>query len=388
MNNNDQTKILLIYVHKIDIIIIINKENILKKILFLIFDRVMAKRQFNNFLKNIPISMLPDVFMGINNSFKDPIYEKQWKCKSGIRLFSGVVIPENVNIKDINPRKTGKNNFIIITSRYKNKKDYIASEIITCVSCNFSLKLYYTKDNMCKIFCSNDRCHLDTCHLEKEARVPEKVKEFIFQQKKINPNITPGVLSKAITLNDDLGNYKVTNDKISNILKYMKKNDYTGNRVLDLLEITSKPYRSSISSVIHNDIIDNNNFRIILKSGEKCSKFFGEVVSNPAKVVGLDAQFKNNDKKKPIWVLVCQDDDFHTIPGYIIICSSNTSDDLSICLNIIKKDLEKEGIIWKSTIMIDKDATERKAILENDLKFILCEFHIIKLLKKLWKKVP
>ena len=36
--------------------------------------------------------------------------------------------------------------------------------------------------------------------------------------------------------------------------------------------------------------------------------------------------------------------------------------------------------------MIDKDATERKAILDVGLSFILCEFHVMKIFRPWLKK--
>ena len=74
------------------------------------------------------------------------------------------------------------------------------------------------------------------------------------------------------------------------------------------------------------------------------------------------------------------------MPGFAIFRAKSDSDHLTIGLTGINDYLQKIGLSWKATVIIDKDATERKALLNLGLSYILCEFHVMKIFRPWIKK--
>ena len=70
----------------------------------------------------------------------------------------------------------------------------------------------------------------------------------------------------------------------------------------------------------------------------------------------------------------------------LFFCAKSDSDHLTIGFAGINDYLQKIGLSWKAIVMIDKDATERKTLINLGLSCILCEFHVMKIFRPWIKK--
>lgn len=112
--------------------------------------------------------------------------------------------------------------------------------------------------------------------------------------------------------------------------------------------------------------------------------YFGEVVQKPYCLsnVGLDAIFKLNKLKWPVFALVTQDEAGHTWPIALALLSNNSGNAIKEFIKKVKDRAEGYVDKWRPTFMIDKDAAEREAVVDTGFDFLLCDFHV----QKLWRE--
>jgi len=126
---------------------------------------------------------------------------------------------------------------------------------------------------------------------------------------------------------------------------------------------------------------------IIIHFGSHLLERFNETVSD-TQIVGLDAQFVNNNLRRPLYVICAQDPiSFKTIPGFIILLARNDESHLSEALSHIKDFLLGMGKQFPPTFMIDQCITEKNAISKVGGNCLLCDFHFQKLMNSKLKSI-
>lgn len=75
--------------------------------------------------------------------------------------------------------------------------------------------------------------------------------------------------------------------------------------------------------VAYADLSKTSSFLLVLRSGPRCHEAFAERATAHDGVIGLDAQYKNNRNRIPIFVVTAQNAHYETLPGYCIVCSNS-----------------------------------------------------------------
>ncbi len=95
------------------------------------------------------------------------------------------------------------------------------------------------------------------------------------------------------------------------------------------------------------------------------------------KVVGLDGLFKSNKLRFPLYALGVTDERGHTWPIAVAFSSSSKHGEIARFLSVVRTKIEAElDIVWEPMVMIDHDATERKAVEKIRWPWLLCDFHV------------
>lgn len=289
--------------------------------------------------------------------------------------------------KVTNPRTTGSITFR--KTQDEHILNYVLIEYLGCTShvkCPVKIKFkhYCTPQQimMCDITYVKENIHSNessTQQKKKKLHNPQ-VKEFVETTVDSTPQYAPNLL--LIESERKFGNEKVPPLKIvqnwkRNFMKRkrMKRND------IQMIEDEFSDHSNFVKLYKKNQ-----DFVVIFRSNNYSFKIFSDTVQKIGSVVGLDAQYKQNTKYYPLYILCSQNSNFNTIPGFIFMASANTVFLISKALEEIKLYLIQRGIIFNSTIMIDKCKIEKEAADQNKIPTILCEFHIIKLIKPIWNK--
>ena len=119
---------------------------------------------------------------------------------------------------------------------------------------------------------------------------------------------------------------------------------------------------------------------IILHFGAKLlQNFIGTI--KETRIAGLDAQFCNNNLRRPLYVLCTQNPiSFTTIPGFVILMAHNDIIHLTRALELVREYLESCSCEFPKFIMINKCQIERSSIKNVGGNALLCEFHVQKLI--------
>src|SRR3990167_10122983 len=276
------------------------------------------------------------------------------------------------------PRKTGEWKFSLPANYHKKR---VAVEYLKCVSCGdcrIKLRLKYNAQKC--VIQSNANCH-SLLPFKKEIKiyqpVPQQIKKEIIEMR----NFSLIKMKPAHVYANLVGKYPQAlvpaQSKINDIIEYDEK--VSRNKMpINLTEFMQHP-----NFVFHESF--KNDFIIIFNSNPICFELFQQAVQDDRRQVGLDAQFKNNKERFPLYLLCSQDSAYTTVPGYIIMLSKNNSQLLSKAIKQIKLHLLELKVDWKAHVMIDKCKIERKSLVENDLHFLLCEFHFLKEIEKFFR---
>ena len=116
------------------------------------------------------------------------------------------------------------------------------------------------------------------------------------------------------------------------------------------------------------------SIHIIVPGGGLMSANFGEVLF-------LDGTYNTNRHGLPLIIASVEDGFGCTRIAQISLLTSECAESLSSALNFYKRN---SGRISPKTVMIDKDCTERAAILSvfPEADILLCRFHVVKYLKE------
>ena len=319
-------------------------------------------------------------------SGKHPETRAGWlKCK-WVKYSSGFKINCKARLSSkTNPRKSGQWPFDEC-----QKLDQYAIEYLQCNGnsgcdhtaeingkCAVKIKLVYKQGKQCEVYSNSVKPYHGKNFVPTQF-LSDRDKIKIDKQTSINRGTKPTQMHKYLIKNGCTG----TKTQISNYIYYKNNKNFTANYWNDLYTYTTR-FKNFIypskSSEIKNKIV-------IIKFNKKCLNFVTRKMSEEDSIVGLDAQFKNNKERIPLFILCAQTKEFVTVPGFIIITESVGQ--LGEALAILKNWLSVKGIVWKCWVMIDKDSSERAALFSNSLKFLLCEFHIMKALEPRIAKIP
>jgi hypothetical protein len=95
------------------------------------------------------------------------------------------------------------------------------------------------------------------------------------------------------------------------------------------------------------------------------------------KVVSLNGLFKSNKLRFPLYTLGVTDERGHTWPITVTFSSSSKHGKITHFLSMVHTKIKsKLDIIWEPVVMINKDATEWKAVEKIRWLWLLCNFHI------------
>src|SRR3990167_127884 len=325
---------------------------------------------YKHLLHTVPIDRVCGLFDGDeSDSTLDRFFAHcGWKSdSSGFSLTLGVK-------SNGNPRKIQSPEFTFPNPFYKKN---LACEYLQC-SCQHQIKvkLIYKKNLECQIYSRVMINQLETIHPPKKKKeIKNSIKAEILNYRQQIPPMKPAQIMANLTNKhpvDDIPAYST---------------------IVDIVEYQSKKKRKNWEAVEGSILNSNNtifyeviakNFIIIIKSNEFTFQKFRDKIEDSTEIVGLDAQYKNNKERYPLWIL-CAQENYHTIPGFIIMSSSSSAKYLTIAICQIKNYLNSIGSDWSASAMIDKDKSERKALVENGIKFYLCDFHVIKEIEKYFK---
>ena len=140
----------------------------------------------------------------------------------------------------------------------------------------------------------------------------------------------------------------------------------------------------TLNEDIENTAKDGNNWIIVLATENSIKR-----LANLGKVVvGLDSCYKWTHQHLAIWPIIFTNELKRGEPGAIIISPSGKTEELYKGLKMAVTKVREIDNKWAPLFMIDKDAAERKAVLnlkddfKDDFKVILCQFHIQETLHK------
>lgn len=178
--------------------------------------------------------------------------------------------------------------------------------------------------------------------------------------------------------------WKPPKKTIENILYYNRKNK-TGLDTLELLDKFVEQSQNIIFPINRDDYptaaFDKGNpVVIVMKTKEKTLGEFAKYSKTKPFVWGLDSQYCNNNARFPVTILCAQDDKHRTVPGFIALSLKADEQHYSIILEQVLQFMEFNFKIIRSDcyVMIDKCCSERNAIKNCGVKFLLCQFHILR----------
>lgn len=334
----------------------------------------------DNSIITLPSNSTYGLLNGSNEDYNIRELQYSWKAYK---------LKKNKKIKSTvsNPRTTG-------SLSYKDSPDdhifdFILIEYLSCTShinCQVKIKLKHyatpSHDFMCKITFVNEKIHETEITEKKKEQITydPKIKEYIRKQVIDYPQYSPHLLLLQVESmfgNDATPPLKVIQNWKRNFINNMKKN----RNDIQMIEDFYSRHENFVKLYRNND-----DFVVIFRGNNYSFKLFKETVQKRGSVVGLDAQYKQNTEYYPLYIMCCQNSNYNTVPGFIFMASSNTVSLISIALSEIKAYLLRFGIEFRSTLMIDKCKIEKEVADENNIPTILCEFHVIKLIKSVWRK--
>ena len=314
----------------------------------------LSKVSVNTLLCQIPVNNVPDVFSGTYDTYRSSFLSDGNWLSNGTKKRKGSKI--------LNPRINVVLSSDMVTpiTHQKYGISWLFKEHLMCKKCDAKLLLIYKSDAALKVTCFIYATSLIAhCHVVTEVNtdidnsaipVPRKPKLPIPQVKKLlvdaitlNPSVKPNDLRIACLNAFPLEKFPVelhpskkqVQDFKNNILrKQIPKN--LGDK--DLIE----KYVANSNYLVHIEPEDSENWFLILKSGPKTFEGFLDSVNSINGVVGLDAQFKNNVNRLPLWILCAQNSAMNTVPGYVIMGERNSAVLLSCAIRSIQAHLLNE----------------------------------------------
>jgi hypothetical protein len=128
---------------------------------------------------------------------------------------------------------------------------------------------------------------------------------------------------------------------------------------------------------------------LLAAKDETLNEFIRITTTNEFFIWGMDSQFVNNNARLPLTVVCCQNERRNTIPGFVALSLKADEQHYSLILQqVIRyiRSVKKITISNPGFLMIDKDSAERNACNNNNLQFLLCQFHIIRTISSKIKK--
>jgi hypothetical protein len=318
----------------------------------------------------------------------------------GFRLNTGVDVENGVK-KQMNPRKTGKWEFII---REPFMKKWVAYEYLRCSGkmdctlnengfCSVILKITYTIPSQCVISVSSFNHGINFKPDISKLKLSEKSKtEILLLSKVISPlRLKPIQIYSSLCKNATQNNLPLQNTailptlrQVNDLLYYDRKKQKTGNFYMDLDEFITQHKHAVIFPSEDTNYPSQRvgDTVIVLKSRQQAFSQFVSGIKDGA-IVGMDAQFANNTARLPLYVVVIQNMTFETVPGFIFLLEKNTTNNLSTalrcCINYLRDHYSYE---WKSKFCIDKDNVEQSALSGLGFSYLLCEFHVFRTISR------
>lgn len=347
----------------------------------------------------VPVCEVPSLLAGQNPNWQQDWLKTTWTGRDGLKINKNVKKPKGYRAVLHNPRYCGS---WLLEVDQGQTYSYLAFDILLCNGshscdrtsgkCEVSIKLVYTDEEngvMCSLMVPNRAFSHGPMFKPNIAKLNLSgiVRSQIIEMKKshFKPHTIAAVISNkakkdGISVNN--AHFVPTINQVREIIKYensCERND-------DLREEMDRFVANHAASVIYpknqNYFMDSEEkLVVVLRSGPICQSLFLPVITNEASMVGLDAQFRNNDQRFPVFVVTAQNSFFETVPGFVFFCEHADAEHIVKGLEVIKDYLLDLRLEWKATVMIDKDAAERKAILTAGLRFLLCEFHVEKLFR-------
>ncbi|KAL6064375.1 Transcription factor BYE1 [Balamuthia mandrillaris] len=101
-------------------------------------------------------------------------------------------------------------------------------------------------------------------------------------------------------------------------------------------------------------------------------------------IVGLDAIWKLSKADLPVWGLVVEDELGHLWPVGFLITNKAKAEAIAFFLQLLQTKMAADfpDIYWNPIVMMDKDRSIRKAVVDAGFSFLLCEFHV----QKRWRQ--
>src|SRR3990167_1072814 len=234
------------------------------------------------------------------------ISQFNWKVHAGgFKLH-----PSAKNLQKNNPRKTGEWKF---TTPENFSFRWVAFEYLKCASCAecpIRLRLVYKNGNCVIKFNGKSQNGIRT-------PIPAQIRQEILEMR-----------------NFSVVKMKPKHIYINMTKKYSIKQLPPLSQINDIIKYEEWKSRQNVDPDISEFCLDNScvfsehfgdDFIIILRSGPVCYDLFCANIRKKDKQVGLDAQFKNNKERFPLYLLCAQDESYHTIPGFCFMMSRNTA---------------------------------------------------------------
>ena len=166
--------------------------------------------------------------------------------------------------------------------------------------------------------------------------------------------------------------------QIENLLYYERRKEFGSLSEEEKLTKFVQEYQNHV--IYPPNLTEFTDMVIIIKFGSVTLEKFVSLTQKPDSVVGMDSQFCNNSHRLPVTILLTQDENLETVPGFIGIFDTASEKNYTTFLSKIKLYLLQEfKYDLKCYMMIDKCCSERNASLNNGLKVLLCEFHLIRI---------
>ena len=347
----------------------------------------MSSFKYPVFPDRILATEIASVLEGTHLRFPQDWLKARWiQHAAGFKLLASASVPPGMKLNSSNPRLSGTWSLVVETP---DSNTIVAYDYIMCNGkmsctkiddhCGMKFRISYYADGSCVLLAQN----LVATHglnfksepklLRMTARTKLSVDKYVFL---VRPNLQPSnvrrIMLSETPLYRDNPSLVPTVPMISDYIyrSRIKKRKNVWEHCADLM----KDYPDQI---LHHPEEGEPRFALF-RSPKRLFESFCANVSSSDSVVGLDAQFKNNYERMPVWVISSQDDDYHTIPGFVIVGESSNAKILTSAIAKVVSYLSEQGKSWKATTMLDKDKLEWKSLLDNGLKFIMCEFHVVK----------
>jgi hypothetical protein len=374
----------------------------------------MPRRKDWKLLASVPLSNLPSILYGRN---APAILKCEWYTDA-MRVNHKFVAGSQNTQELCNPRSTGNlGNWLFITPEIevaiqKKQKTWIAREILYCrglnsctpvsdskgkrSKCAVSVKWYIPVENKDRVNVYIRGSHGDSFGKVTKVSVDTSVRQYIKHQARlgkqpaeIKNDIEFKARHSAIDLSPDNIKFNPHIKVIQKAVNNQRFRDHKGKSDLDrVIEILEDPlYHDYIVYPREKDNYptqEESEWVVVLSN----AVLLKELATVGSEIIGLDAVFKWTKYRLPCWqVLYVNKCNTGTAAAYIL-ADSDAAQRLQVGLQQIKAAVRQYNANWNPTVMIDMDRTERKALIDESFRFLLCEFHLSKWLTHITKSYP